>query len=128
MRLVKNQNPRDIFEKFKIHMEKHGFRDLELMLLTAYNPAKTPIDHPMSNAVIAGVQKVFQADPIIYPVTGGSNPTSIITDFLGIPIIKVPYGSHDESNHAPNENLVIDLFIKGIKTSATVFYELSKSE
>jgi len=41
MRLVKNQNPRDIFEKFRIHMEKHGFRDLELRLLTAYNPAKT---------------------------------------------------------------------------------------
>jgi acetylornithine deacetylase/succinyl-diaminopimelate desuccinylase-like protein len=126
MRLVKNQTPEDILQKFKRHMEKHGFGDLEVTLRYGYRPAKTPIDHPMSKAVVEGVKKAFQSDPIIYPVTGGSNPSSIITDLLGIPIIKVPYASHDESNHAPNENLVIALFIKGIKCSATVFYELSR--
>ncbi len=126
MRLVKNQTSRDILQKFKRHMEKNGFGDLEVTFRYGYNPAKTPIDHPMSKAVMTGVKKAFQSDPILYPVTGGSNPSSIITDFLGIPIIKVPYGSHDESNHAPNENLVIGLFIKGIKCSAAVFYEISK--
>ena len=126
MRLVKNQNPSDIYEKFKRHMEKHGFDDLELKMLTTYRPAKTPIDHPMSHAVISAVKKAYQSEPIIYPVTGGSNPSSVICDFLKIPIIKVPYGNHDECNHAPNENLVIDFFIKGIKCSAAVFYELGK--
>jgi len=125
MRLVKNQDPADIYDKFKRHMEKHGFDDLELKITTAYRPAKTPIDHPMSVAVVKAVRASFQDEPIIYPVTGGSNPSSIICDFLKIPIVKVPYGSHDECNHAPNENLVIDLFYKGIKCSATVFYELA---
>ncbi len=124
MRLVKNQDPRNIYDKFRRHMEKHGFDDLELKMTTAYRPAKTPIDHPMSRAVVKAVREAFQAEPIIYPVTGGSNPSSIICDFLKIPIVKVPYGSHDECNHAPNENLVIDLFYKGIKCSATVFYAL----
>lgn len=126
MRLVKNQDPPDIFSKFKRHMEKRGFDDLELKLLTTYRPAKTPIDHPMSKAVISAVRKAFESEPILYPVTGGSNPSSIICDFLKIPIVKVPYGNHDESNHAPNENMVVDLFYKGIKCSATVFYELSR--
>jgi acetylornithine deacetylase/succinyl-diaminopimelate desuccinylase-like protein len=125
MRLVKNQDPSDIYDKFKRHMEKHGFDDLALKTTTAYRPAKTPIDHPMSVAVVKAVRASFQDEPIIYPVTGGSNPSSIICDFLKIPIVKVPYGSHDECNHAPNENLVIDLFYKGIKCSATVFYELA---
>jgi acetylornithine deacetylase/succinyl-diaminopimelate desuccinylase-like protein len=126
MRLVKNQDPPDIFSKFKRHMEKLGFDDLELKLLTTYRPAKTPIDHPMSKAVVSAVRKAFESEPILYPVTGGSNPSSIICDFLKIPIVKVPYGNHDESNHAPNENMVVDLFYKGIKCSATVFYELSR--
>ena len=126
MRLVKNQDPPDIFSKFKRHMEKLGFDDLELKLLTTYRPAKTPIDHPMSKAVVSAVRKAFESEPILYPVTGGSNPSSIICDFLKIPIVKVPYGNHDESNHAPNENMVVDLFFKGIKCSATVFYELSR--
>jgi len=126
MRLVKNQDPPDIFNKFTRHMEKLGFDDLELKLLTTYRPAKTPIDHPMSKAVISAVRKAFESEPILYPVTGGSNPSSIICDFLKIPIVKVPYGNHDESNHAPNENMVVDLFYKGIKCSATAFYELSR--
>ena len=125
MRLVKNQDPQDIFEKFRRHMHQNGFDDLELKLLTSYRPAKTPIDHPMSRSVIAAVGQAFADEPIVYPVTGGSNPSSIISDFLGIPIVKVPYGSHDECNHAPNENLVVDLFIKGIKCSATVFHALA---
>ncbi|RJQ64228.1 MAG: M20/M25/M40 family metallo-hydrolase [Desulfobacteraceae bacterium] len=124
MRLVKNQDPHDIYEKFRRHMVKHGFDDLELKLMTAYRPAKTPIDHPMSRGVISAVRRSFESEPILYPVTGGSNPSSVICDFLKIPIVKVPYGSHDECNHAPNENLVVDLLLKGIKCSATVFYEL----
>jgi len=126
MRLVLNQNPHDIFQKFRRHMEKHGFGDLELKLMTAYNPFKTPLNHPMSKAVISAVKKVFQEDPILYPITGSSSPTGIIKDFLRIPIIKVPYCSYDQCNHAPNENMIVNGFIKGIKTTATVFCELGK--
>lgn len=126
MRLVKNQTPNEIFQKFGQHMVKYGFHDLELKLLSTFNPMKAPIDHPMSKAVIESVRKGFQSEPILFPVSGGSNPTSAITDHLGIPVINVPYASHDQCNHAPNENMVIDLFVKGIKTSAAVFYELTK--
>lgn len=128
LRLVKNQGCRDILEKFKKHMEKHGFADFDVQYAYGYQPSKTPIDHPMSQAIIRSVKKAFEKDPIIYPVTGGSNPSSILTDVIGVPVVKVPYASHDECNHAPNENLVIDLFLKGIKCSATVFYELSQAK
>jgi len=99
---------------------------LDFKLLIAYKPAKMPIDHPLSRAVVAAVKQDFEAERIIYPLTGGSNPASVISDFLKIPMIKVSYASHDENNHAPNENLVIDLFLKGIKCSATVYYEISR--
>ncbi len=41
-------------------MEKLGFDDLELKLLTTYRPAKTPIDRPMSKAVVSVVRKVLK--------------------------------------------------------------------
>ena len=126
MRLVKDQKPQDIFRKFKRHMEKHGFGDLDLKFINSYTPFRTSIEHPMAKALIAAVQKTFKKDPIIIPVSGGSVPTCAIPDFLGIPLFGVPYASHDECNHAPNENLVIDLFLTGIKTSASVFYELGR--
>jgi acetylornithine deacetylase/succinyl-diaminopimelate desuccinylase-like protein len=125
MRLVKNQTSRDILVKFRQHVEKHGFTDLDVSYIEGYNPCKTPIDHPMSNAICSSVKRAFEKTPIIYPLIGGSLPSSYLADALGVPVITVPYGNHDECNHAPNENLVIDLFIRGIKCSATVFYELS---
>ncbi|OGL69044.1 MAG: hypothetical protein A3J27_05330 [Candidatus Tectomicrobia bacterium RIFCSPLOWO2_12_FULL_69_37] len=125
MRLVKNQTPPEIFEKFRAHARRRGFGDLEAVQLLTYHPSKTPLDHPMSEAVIAAVREVFGKEPLLYPVTGGSNPSYIFNEILGIPMVKVPYGNYDEANHAPNENLDLDFFRRGIKTSAKVICDLA---
>jgi len=124
MRLVKNQLPQEIFDKFKRHMVKFGFEDLELKLLVAYKPCKTPIDHPAGKAIVAAAHAAFEREPILFPLTGGSNPSSVISEVLEIPIFKIPYGNYDATNHAPNENLIIGHFVNGIKCSAKVFYEI----
>jgi acetylornithine deacetylase/succinyl-diaminopimelate desuccinylase-like protein len=78
----------------------------------------------MSHTVITAVRDVFGQDPLIYPVTGGSNPSYIFHELCGIPMVKVPYANFDETNHAPNENLLLDFFRMGIKTSARVIRDL----
>jgi acetylornithine deacetylase/succinyl-diaminopimelate desuccinylase-like protein len=125
MRLIKNQTPEDIYMKFQQHMEKHGFNDFEIKLLGAYTPSKTSIEHSVSKAFISAAQIGFGKEPVIFPVTGGSLPLNGIRDFLKIPMVGVPYANHDSRNHAPNENMIIDLFIKGIKTSTALFYEIN---
>jgi hypothetical protein len=37
-----------------------------------------------------------------------------------VPAFGTPYANADEANHAPNENLEIERFIKGIKSGAAV--------
>src|SRR5215471_3060271 len=49
---------------------------------------------------------------------GGSLPDYVFTKILGIPAFTVPYANADESNHAPNENLEVERFFRGIKTGA----------
>ena len=124
MRLVKNQTPVEIFEKFVSHARKNGFGDLEIIPQMQYYPSKTPLGHSMGRVVIAAVKDVFEREPLIYPVTGGSNPSYIFNELCGIPMVKVPYANFDESNHAPNENLSLDFFRKGIMTSARVIRDL----
>jgi len=51
---------------------------------------------------------------------GGSLPDYVFTKTLGIPAFGVPYANADESNHAPNENMEIERFYKGIKTGAAM--------
>jgi len=126
MRLVKNQKPEDIFQKFKRHMEKHGFADFKLEMLGSCGPLRTPLDHPSVPAFAGAARKVYGAEPVIIPSSGGTVPLAFFDDYLNVPLIAIPYGNPDEMNHAPNENMDLDLFIKGIKVSATLFHEISR--
>lgn len=126
MRLVKNQDPKDIFQKFKRHMEKHGFADFRLEMLGSCGPLRTPLDHPSAPAFVGAARKVYGTEPVIIPSSGGTVPLAFFDDYLNVPLIAIPYGNPDEMNHAPNENMDLDLFIKGIKVSATLFHEIAR--
>ncbi|MGD0175853.1 MAG: M20/M25/M40 family metallo-hydrolase [Candidatus Bathyarchaeia archaeon] len=41
-RLVYDQNPADLHEKLKLHLVKHGFRDIEVVRSNSLEPSKTP--------------------------------------------------------------------------------------
>ena len=47
------------------------------------------------------------------------------TKTMGLPMVFVPYGNPDETNHAPNENMSLEAFWRGVRTSAAVFTELA---
>jgi acetylornithine deacetylase/succinyl-diaminopimelate desuccinylase-like protein len=125
IRLVVNQTPEDIYEKYVRHMKKHGFDDLEVTMLNNYAPSRTSIDHPMAPKFAAAIQQGFQQEPVLIPSGGGSFPGAAIRSILGVPILSVPYGNADENNHAPNENLAIDCFKNGIRTTAALFFQLA---
>ena len=55
---------------------------------------------------------------MVAPTLGGTLPDYVFTKILGLPSVGVPYANPDERNHAPNENLVLENFYAGIRTSA----------
>jgi hypothetical protein len=60
------------------------------------------------------------------PATGASGPSYIFAEILQRPTINVPYANADENNHAPNENMQVDLFYKGIETTCHVLIGLAQ--
>jgi acetylornithine deacetylase/succinyl-diaminopimelate desuccinylase-like protein len=125
MRLVVAQDPEDIYQKVLRHVKKHGFDDLEVKMLNFYHPSRTPVDHPMAAKFVEAIRQGFRQEPVLIPAGGGSFPGAAIRNVLNIPILSIPYGNADENNHAPNENLAIDCFLKGIRTSAALFFQLA---
>ncbi len=128
VRLVYNQDPEDLIEKVNKHIQKHHpnirlTREEEDM-----RPSKTSSELEISKAVIRAVEKGFKEKPIIYPAMGGSLPDYVWTKVLGTPSIMIPYANADEANHAPNENLKLECFYKGIHTSAQLIHELGDSK
>jgi hypothetical protein len=47
-------------------------------------------------------------------------PDYVFTKILGKHAFVVPYANADEANYAPNENLKLECFVKGIRTGAAL--------
>ncbi|NBG87830.1 M20/M25/M40 family metallo-hydrolase [Isachenkonia alkalipeptolytica] len=127
IRLVYDQEPEDLINKVKDHIQRYNpsirlTREEEDM-----RPSKTSAELDISKAVIRSVEQTFSEKPVVYPGMGGSLPDYVWTKVLGVPSIMIPYANADEANHAPNENLKLDCFYNGIHTSARIIYELGKN-
>lgn len=126
IRLVSNQHPMDIYQKLLNHIRRRKFDEAEIELITAIKPSKIPLDHPYAKPIIKAITRGFGEPPVLIPVCGGTDPDYLFMEILGIPRFMVPFGNPDENSHAPNENLSIDCFMKGIKTVAASLYELNR--
>jgi acetylornithine deacetylase/succinyl-diaminopimelate desuccinylase-like protein len=91
-----------------------------------WDPSKTPLDSPYAEPIRQAITLAQGEEPLLIPALGGSLPDYVFTKILGVPDFTVPYANADESNHAPNENLEVERFIKGIKTGAAMLTCLGK--
>jgi len=123
IRLVEAQTADDIFARIEAHVREHA-PDVEVVRQGSMESSKTPMESPYTEYVRRGVEAGQGEEPLLVPSLGGSLPDYVFTKILGVPAFGVPYANADEANHAPNENLELDRFIKGIKTGAAMLMSL----
>ena len=124
MRLVSNMNPDDIEEKIRKHLARHC-PTAELIVHAKEMPSKTPVDLPISKTILKSVSKHFPGSYAI-PSSGATCPDYVWTQILKAPSLSVPYGNHDQTNHAANENLTLECYYQGIHCSADVIDAVAK--
>lgn len=125
VRLVMDQDPGEIERKLRAHLRRRGFGDIQVERLGAVPPSRTPVDHPLGRAVVRAVERAWGRAPVLLPNLGGTVPDYLFTRTLGLPSVWAPYAPHDEANHAPNENITLEGFINGIRTTAAVLHEVA---
>ncbi len=123
IRLVEAMTPDQAHECVRKHVAQHA-PDVEFVPMGGMLPSKTPMDAPFAGAVKQAVERGHGTAPLLYPVVGGSLPDYVFTKILGLPAYVTPYANADEANHAPNENLEVALFLKGIRTGAALMAAL----
>jgi acetylornithine deacetylase/succinyl-diaminopimelate desuccinylase-like protein len=124
MRLVKNQDPEEIFERVKAFVAEKAPQVKVRKVGGAVPPSRSSAETPVSQAIIRTVREVWGAEPVVVPSLGGTLPLYSFTDTLRMPMVWVPYGNPDETNHSPNENMTLEAFWRGIITSGVVFQTL----
>jgi acetylornithine deacetylase/succinyl-diaminopimelate desuccinylase-like protein len=123
-RLVPDQDPDDVFAKIEGHVARHA-PSVEVLRLGSMRPSHTPLEHPRAEPLRRALRTGFGAEPVDIPLVGGSLPDAVWTRTLGLPSFVTPYANHDEANHAPNENMAVERFYAGIRTTAALLAELT---
>lgn len=125
IRLVEAMTPEHVHKKVAAHVAKYA-PDVEYVPHGGMLPSKTPFDNPFAGVLKEAIVDARGVEPLLYPTMGGSLPDYVFTKILGAPAFVIPYANADEANHAPNENLKIELFLEGIRTGAAILWRLGR--
>jgi acetylornithine deacetylase/succinyl-diaminopimelate desuccinylase-like protein len=124
-RLVPEQTPEEIFRLLIAHLDSQGFSDIKVQLLGGECPAVTNPDDPFVKLVEDAARDVYDLPMITEPMIGGSGPNAIFKQYLGLPIVSAGIGHPGSQAHAPNENIRLDLYIKGTQHVARIIKAFS---
>jgi acetylornithine deacetylase/succinyl-diaminopimelate desuccinylase-like protein len=124
-RLVPRQMPDEIFKKLVEHLQKNGFSDVEAVNQGSTEPTKTPLTEGFVRTVVGAAEKVYRKRAVVYPTSAASGPMHLFRNLLGVPVVSAGCSHADARGHAPNENLTIEGFTRGIKFMATILEDFS---
>lgn len=125
MRLVPDQDPKEIAQLFKKHVESLAPDTVKIKVTEHHggHPAVTDLDFYGLKAGAKAFEEIYNKE-VLFSREGGSIP--IVADFkrvLGVESILMGFGLTSNAIHSPNENFSVKDFHRGIKTSAK-FLEL----
>src|SRR5438876_4885582 len=70
--LVPNQDPQDIFSKLQSHLQRQGFSDIQVRILSTARPISTPVSNPFIQLAISATEQTYKQKPFILPGTVGN--------------------------------------------------------
>ncbi|MCI8652429.1 MAG: M20/M25/M40 family metallo-hydrolase [Angelakisella sp.] len=123
MRLVANQDGEKILQSLKQYIKDLGYDNVEVICHGITPPSKTPLDTPFLEPVRRATERVF-GKSMVYPNRPSTAPDYFWTSILKTPTIQVRWCDFDSDNHAPNEHLRLENYLRGIKLTATAFQEI----
>ena len=139
-RLVRGENPQQKFDQIALFIRKQGFyvidreptmeerctypRIAKVVNEGGYRASRTPMDLPVSKALVQVVQEATGNTTVVAPTLGGSVPMYIFED-LGLPWIGVPIVNYDNHQHSSDENLRLGHFWRGMEIYGAILADLN---
>ncbi len=125
-RLVPDQDPEEVVLQLQNHLDNEGFHDVEVTYLAGENPARTDLDDPFLHLVVDTAEDVYGVPQRILPMSPGSGPNHPFIHDLKVPVATAGISYPKANIHAPNENIVIDNFVSGVRHTVRIMAEFSK--
>ncbi|MBD9596910.1 M20/M25/M40 family metallo-hydrolase [Ensifer sp. ENS05] len=114
-RLVPNQNPKTVAERLRLHLDRNGFEDIELIIHDAeVCPIRSDPEHWSVREAVPILQQWFGRSPILQPSSPASGTAHPFVERLGATIVGIGLTHHGAMLHSPDENILLDHLSKMI--------------
>jgi acetylornithine deacetylase/succinyl-diaminopimelate desuccinylase-like protein len=129
-RLVPDLTPALVIELLREHLDRRGFKDIEIIELGNAPLAKSSAESTVARAVISSAADVYGSPPVVYPMDPSSGPVGAVCGVSTPPAPVASFGiSYSGSNpHGPDENIRLDDFLQNIKFIGRVIHSLGATK
>jgi len=125
IRPIPGQDPQKILNVFKEYLKSQGFADAEVFVESMYRSGYTNPKEAIVKASVKAAEEAYGKPPKVMPISAGSGPMYLFTHVLKIPMTGAGVGYYGSRVHAPNENIRVKDFIRGVKHVALTLIEYS---
>ncbi|MFT3895625.1 MAG: M20/M25/M40 family metallo-hydrolase [Anaerolineales bacterium] len=126
-RLVPEQNPDDILQKLRSHLDAHGFKDIHVKKLGGAEPVVAPLDGVFAQRIKKICIDFAGKEPEITPLVGGTLPLLEAmkknVGLLGVTTAGNPI-YYASGAHAPNEHIRLSDISRAIQFNVFLLTEL----
>lgn len=126
-RLVPGQIPAQVLKQLREHLDREGFEDVHIKDLGGGPAARTDPDDPFVKLVVETSKDAFGEQMQLVPMVGGSGPSYAFVHTLKLPVVTTGIGYPGGNAHAPDENIRIDLYLKGAKHITRILQAFGQS-
>jgi acetylornithine deacetylase/succinyl-diaminopimelate desuccinylase-like protein len=104
-RLVPDQDPHEVCELLRRHLDVRGFADVTIEVLGPERPGVVDPDARLVRLCAETAEEVYGTPALIVPLSGGTTPMYLFTE-RGVPVVApgVGFGASNLT-HSPNENV-----------------------
>jgi acetylornithine deacetylase/succinyl-diaminopimelate desuccinylase-like protein len=120
LRVVPGVPPATVLDLLRAHLDRRGFRGVEMLLRSSYPASRCTPDEPVVSALIDACR---QHAPFVqvFPIHAGAAPMHVFTDVIGIPYAFGGVG-HGAGAHGPNEYIMMDDIVPFMQSVAAFLF------
>ncbi|MFN3268674.1 MAG: M20/M25/M40 family metallo-hydrolase, partial [Zestosphaera sp.] len=127
IRPLPGQNPKKILDLLTQYLRRLNYNDVEILVDSMYPAGYTKHSEEILKASVRAAKDAYGVDPKLLPISSGSGPIYLFTDIAKIPMTGAGVGYYNSRVHAPNENIRVEDFLKGMKHVALTLINFSSN-
>lgn len=125
-RLVPGQDPRDVVQKLRAHLDAQGFDDIEIHAEPGERAGVIDPDDPFVQLALEAARVTYGNTPVVNPLIGGSGPYAAFLEHLHTPIVASGVAYAGSLAHAPNEHIRLADWVLGTEHMARILLGFSQ--